>query len=252
LHYGLLHCTTFGRTPSTEIVKILSPPPDIDPSQVSMFLDLDGTLLDIAPSPDAVVVPGDLGEMLARLDRRLQGRLAIVSGRSLAQLDGILGNGGAALNLSGSHGLEHRWNGVEARPVRSAELDRASDELRRAAGAHEGVLIEEKSFGVAAHYRQRPEARDEIDQTASEIAERHGLAIQYGKMVAELRMPGGDKGMTVRRLMQRVPMAGTLPVFVGPPSGRPRSYAVSAWRSASSTCPRPNTASKIPPRSAPG
>jgi trehalose 6-phosphate phosphatase len=99
--------------------------------------------------------------------------------------------------------------------VRSAELDRAGDDLRRAAEPFDGVLIEEKSFGVAAHYRGRPDAQTEIDQSAGEIAERHGLAVQYGKMVAELRMQGGDKGLTVRRLMQRPPMAGTVPVFVG-------------------------------------
>ena len=214
---GVTTCCTAQALTScrTETLKIASLPPTIDLSRTSLFLDLDGTLLDIAPAPDAVVVPPDLPELLGRLNGLLEGRLAIVSGRSLAQLDTILGDAAPQLKLSGSHGVEHRWDGVEARPVRSPELDRARDDLCQAAAAFDGVLIEEKSFGVAAHYRQRPDAQAQIDETAGDIAQRRGLAIQYGKMVAELRMQGGDKGLTVRRLMQRPPMAGTVPVFVG-------------------------------------
>jgi trehalose 6-phosphate phosphatase len=192
-----------------------APPPRLALDKTSLFLDLDGTLLDIAPVPDAVELPDGLPMLLERLNKLLARRLAIVSGRSLAQLDAILGTAAAHLNVSGSHGLEHRWNGVEARPARSPDLDRAKDELRQAMAGLDGVLIEEKSYGVAAHYRQCPEAGTRIDRQAAEIAERNGLAIQYGKMVAELRVPGGDKGLALRRLMHRAPFAGTTPVFVG-------------------------------------
>lgn len=214
LGVAALHNTT-APAAALETVKISPLPPDIALSSTSLFLDLDGTLLDIAPTPEAVEVPDDLPDLLGRLNRLLEGRLAIISGRSLAQLDAILGSAAADLKVSGSHGVEHRWNGVEAHPVRSAELDRARDDLRSATAALDGVLIEEKSYGVAAHYRQRPEARPEIESIANQIAERHGLTIQHGKMVAELRSHGGDKGLTLRRLMQRPPMKGTTPVFVG-------------------------------------
>jgi len=161
------------------------------------------------------VVPADLPDLLSRLNERLEGRLAIVSGRSLAQLDAILGEAARDLTVTGSHGIEHRWNGIEARPERPRELDGALTDLIAETARFAGVVIEDKSFGVAAHYRQCPEAGTEIDSIAEVIAARHGLTIQHGKMVAELRVAGGDKGRTVTRLMQRPPMSGTMPVFIG-------------------------------------
>lgn len=153
--------------------------------------------------------------LLARLADRLEGRLAIVSGRSIAQLDAILGPVADQIALSGSHGSEHRWRGVAAHPIRPRALDEAHDRFRDFADAHAGVLVENKSFGVALHYRMAPTVSAEAEALAAALAEQFELHLQPGKMMAELRLPGGDKGKAVHTLMARAPMAGTTPWFVG-------------------------------------
>lgn len=146
---------------------------------------------------------------------QLEGRLAIVSGRSLAQIDEILGELAAELLLSGSHGCEHRWEGTLARPTRPSSLDYAAAQLSQFAQTCRGLLVEEKSFGVGLHYRMAPDAEPEAQAIAQALASDLGLEIQSGKMMVELRVAGGDKGGPVRRLMLRKPMQGTRPVFIG-------------------------------------
>lgn len=153
--------------------------------------------------------------LLLRLTERLDGRVAVVSGRSLAQLDTILGSVCDAIALSGSHGCEHRWRGVLAQPVRPASLDRVAEAFRRFAGDHPGVMVEGKSYGVGLHYRLAPMVEASALALAETLADEHGLQLQPGKMMAEVRVPGGDKGVAVRRLMSRPPMAGTRPLFLG-------------------------------------
>lgn len=182
---------------------------------MSLFLDLDGTLLDLIDDPDKVIADEGLRDLLQRLARRLHGRLAIVSGRSIAQIDTIIGPFAADIAVSGSHGSEHRWRGVAAHPVRPAGLDEAHARFRDFADAHAGVLVEDKSFGVALHYRMAPAMEAEALALASALADALDLHLQPGKMMTELRLPGGDKGKAVRTLMSRPPMAGTRPIFMG-------------------------------------
>lgn len=186
-----------------------------DPDTMSLFLDLDGTLLDLIDDPEQVIADAALRALLARLARRLDGRLAIVSGRSIVQIDEIVGPVAHEVAVSGSHGSEHRWRGVTAQPVRPAELDEAFKRFRDFADANAGVLIEDKSYGVALHYRMAPALEEDALSLARALAETLDLHLQPGKMMTELRLPGGDKGKAVRTLMARPPMAGTLPVFVG-------------------------------------
>ncbi|HWJ68648.1 MAG TPA: trehalose-phosphatase [Sphingobium sp.] len=193
----------------------LATPPVEDLTAASLFLDLDGTMLELIDQPDQVVADAALQALLARLSDRLAGRLAIVSGRSIAQIDAILGPVAQHLAVSGSHGSEHRWRGVAAHPVRPATLDEAHDRFRDFADAHAGVLVENKSFGVALHYRMAPAAGAEAEALAAALAEQHDLHLQPGKMMTELRLPGGDKGKAIQMLMSRPPMAGTRPWFVG-------------------------------------
>jgi trehalose 6-phosphate phosphatase len=193
----------------------LAPPPVEAPDAISLFLDLDGTLLDLIDEPDEVVADETLRALLLRLAQRLDGRLAIVSGRSIAQMDGILGPMAHEVALSGSHGSEHRWRGVAAHPIRPPALDEALARFRDFAGAHDGVLVEDKSYGVALHYRMAPEIEADAQALAATLAARLDLKYQPGKMMAELRLPGGDKGKAVQMLMARAPMLGTRPVFVG-------------------------------------
>ena len=184
---------------------------------VSLFLDFDGTLVDIAERPDAVVVAPSLGRLVTALAERLDGRVAMVSGRSAGAILSYLGiEGPTPFAIAGSHGLELRWtDGRAEAPVRPEGLDEALAAFEALAEAHPGVMVEEKPFGAALHYRQAPEAGPACDALAEEVAAETGFAIQHGKMVVELRALGADKGDAVRRFMAEPPMAGTQPIFVG-------------------------------------
>lgn len=181
----------------------------------ALFLDLDGTLLDLIDHPGDVVADAALRGLLESLAERLEGRVAIVSGRSLAQLDHILGPVAQRLACSGSHGSEHRCDGTVVRPERPDVLDEVAAELRAFAAGREGIVVEEKSFGIALHYRLRPAVEQEALKLAWDLAQQTQLYLQAGKMMVELRTPGGDKGDAVRQLMKHPAMAGALPVFVG-------------------------------------
>lgn len=181
----------------------------------SLFLDLDGTLFELIDRPDEVKADAATRDLLVRLADRLDGRLAVVSGRSLAQIDAILGPVARDLAVSGSHGSEHRWRGIEAHPARPPALDEVATQFRDFASGHDGLLVEEKSFGVVLHYRQATQHEAAAHALAKDLARTHDLQTQDGKAMIELRAPGGDKGTAVHRLMTRPPMAGTLPLFVG-------------------------------------
>lgn len=195
--------------------RILPPPPATLLEGASLFMDFDGTLVEIVDRPDAVRVDDALRELLSALGAVLPGRMAIVSGRSLAQLDAMLGPIAQTMALSGSHGNEHRWNGITAHPIRPVALDPVADALQAFAAAHPGALVETKSYSVALHYRQAPSIEASAQIVAQRLADEHGLGLEHGKMVVELRVTGGDKGVAVRRLMARAPMAGSRPLFVG-------------------------------------
>lgn len=181
----------------------------------SLFLDLDGTLFDLVDNPDDVVADDLLRGLLLAVADRLDGRMAIVTGRSLAQVDAILGPVARQLAVSGSHGCEHRWDGVEAHPVRPGSLDAVSHAMANFAGVRPGVTVEHKSYGIALHYRAAPRHGQAAAQLARDLARTHDLAFQDGKMMAEVRLAGGDKGTAVERLLSRAPMADRRGVFVG-------------------------------------
>lgn len=193
----------------------LPAPPPFLLEGASLFLDFDGTLVDLIDRPDAVIADAALRALLRDLDIKLGGRLALVSGRSLAQLDAILGPVAQIVALSGSHGSEHRWRGIAAQPHRPATLDEAATRLRSFAKARPGIIVEEKSYGVALHYRGRPDAEQEARKVAWDLASELELHLQDGKMMVELRVAGGDKGLAVGRMMRRAPMLGTRPIFIG-------------------------------------
>jgi trehalose 6-phosphate phosphatase len=192
-----------------------SPPPPLSRlAPAALFLDFDGTLVELASSPGAIAVPGGLAPLLDRLSERLDGRLAIVSGRAIDDLKRHLG--GCAAVLSGSHGAELRYSDGRRIPVSAPPgLAEARESVRRFAAGGAGLLVEDKPAGVALHYRLAPERGEEVDSFLEALARRSGLAFQRGKMVAELRPEGADKGKVVRRLMGEPPFAGARPVFVG-------------------------------------
>jgi trehalose 6-phosphate phosphatase len=188
------------------------PPPVLD--GISLFLDFDGTLVEIAASPDAVIVPSTLIAVLEALAERLPGRVAIVSGRSLAQIDALLGGFTQRIAMAGSHGAELRGPGISpAASAPPAILGDVADALDAVAVAN-GLLVERKTLGVALHYRQAPHFEEAAVAVAEDLATRHGLVLQRGKMMVELRADG-DKGRAVTALLGSQAMAGTRPIFFG-------------------------------------
>lgn len=190
------------------------PPPTNLLDGASLFLDFDGTLVDIVERPDAVAVDAPLAMLLEELADRLQGRLAIISGRPRAEIDALFGH--CAFAVGGSHGLELRWpDGRSRTPDPPANLPRLIGRLRDAAARYSGTLVEEKPFGVALHYRAAPQHEGACRRLAEALAEESGYALQAGKMVFELRMRGGNKGAALEAFMTEPPMRGTRPFFVG-------------------------------------
>ncbi len=189
-------------------------PPKLSTREISLFLDFDGTLVDLAERPHDVIVNRALKALLADLEERLSGRLAIVSGRSIAQLDTFLGD--TTIAFVGSHGAESRLAGsVIASSKRPESLRRAEALFTSVLGGHEGMIIEAKSLGVAIHYRLDPSLEARANAMAAEFAAVNELDVQKGKMMVEVRVSGHDKGSGIAALMQRAPFAGHMPIFLG-------------------------------------
>ncbi|WP_404368820.1 trehalose-phosphatase [Sphingomonas sp. MMS24-J45] len=190
------------------------PPLTLSASEISLFLDFDGTLVRLAERPDGVLVDSPLLSLLDRLSSRLSGRVALLSGRSIAQLDEMLG--GVPIAMAGSHGGEIRHRGMAAAPIlRPPALTIVEREFADAFGNKEGVIIEVKTLGVALHYRLDPPAAPAVHALAARLGAEHGLDIQTGAMMVELRTTGHHKGTALTAMMQDPPFAGHQPVFLG-------------------------------------
>lgn len=195
----------------------LLPPPDLIDG-AALFLDFDGTLVEIAPRPDMVHVDERLAALMARLADRLDGRIAVISGRPAADIAALFGGPGLvpSFSIAGSHGLELRHaDGRTAVADRPPALDAVRASLVAFAGRDAALLIEEKPVGVALHYRRAPEHGAEADALARSLAERHGLRFQPGKMMAEVRSGAADKGSALASLMREPLMASARPLFLG-------------------------------------
>ena len=196
------------------IVETLLTPPVVMERPLALFLDLDGVLAPMAPTPDAVLADPRRTAVLTRLEQALEGRLAIVSGRTLTEIDRIAGS--ASPSAAGVHGLERRRrDGVVDRPEASPGVARALAAFRRFAADRPGVIVEDKAVSTGLHFRQSPASADEALALACELAEATGLMLQPGHMVLELRTPGADKGGAVTAFMSEAPFAGALPVMLG-------------------------------------
>lgn len=205
--------------PHAVIESTLDLPPPCLPSNASVFLDFDGTLVDLIERPDAVQVTDRVRAVIAALCARLDGRLAIVTGREAAFVRERLaleGLGITGLGIAGSHGQEiHFPDGTASIPVAPAAIVDAGDALARHAATHGGLLVERKPLGVALHYRMAPHLEGWSLSLAQELAAAHGLHLQPGKMMVELRAPGGDKGSAVARFLETPLFAGTIPIMLG-------------------------------------
>jgi trehalose 6-phosphate phosphatase len=193
----------------------------------ALFLDFDGTLVELAAAPDAIAVGAEVAPLLKRLDERLAGRLALVSGRSIADLENHLECSGLA--VSGSHGFELRLRDGRLAPLgASQDLSEARARLDRLAASAPGLLVEEKPFGIALHYRQAPEEEQRAKAVMAELADEGGLILQEGKMVIELRPRGADKGDALRAFMAEPDFAGARPIFVGDDMTDEHAFAAAA------------------------
>jgi trehalose 6-phosphate phosphatase len=184
--------------------------------QAALLLDFDGTLVDIAPTPDAVVMPPGLVADLRALRTRLGGALAVVSGRPVAQLDERLGD--APYAVAGEHGgaIRHAPGQTALHvplPEPPGEWLAAAEAI---AAAHPGALLERKSRGFVLHYRAAPEHGPLLHRALLTLTQQAaGFTVMQARMAWELKPKGADKGTAVDALMRQAPFAGRLPIFIG-------------------------------------
>lgn len=188
----------------------------LDPRQIALLLDVDGTLIDIGPAPFEVDVPDALKRSLDRLFEMTGGALALVSGRPIRDLDFLFKP--LVLPAVGGHG-------AEVRPAARADVSRIGDlpeamraRLVGAVEAGSGVEVEDKGYSVALHYRKAPEHEARLRAHVAESRAAfpgEDTEVLPGKMMVEVKRPGVDKGGGVRELMQHRPFAGRMPVFIG-------------------------------------
>lgn len=182
----------------------------------ALFIDFDGTLVEIAATPDRIEVAAGLPALLQRVASRLDGAFAVISGRPLADLTRRLaGYSGAA---AGNHGLERRSaTGIVHRPRADPTLELVWPVIRQFAALTPGATIEDKGLAIAIHYRGWPE----LAETCRRVAERavllseNQLTMLTGKMVIELRPRGADKGHATQAFLAEREFRDKRPVFVG-------------------------------------
>jgi trehalose 6-phosphate phosphatase len=180
----------------------------------ALFLDFDGTLVDLAPRPDMVRVDTRLAALVSALSRRLDGRVAVISGRPAAEIAALFG--ATSLAIAGSHGMEIRHpDGRRLVAERPRALDAVRADLATFATRDAGLFLEDKPLGVALHYRGAPAHEAAATDFARSLADVHGLRFQPGKMMVEVRAAAGDKGSALDALMREPAMAPARPVFVG-------------------------------------
>lgn len=182
----------------------------------ALFVDFDGTLVDIAPRPSAVRVDPRVPKLLIRLAERLGGAVSIVSGRPIIQVARYLQPYNGA--MVGIYGLERRDAlGRMVTPVPIPELRTARRALADFANAHPGVVLEDKGIALALHYRSNPRQRDACEAIADEVAYASNgrLVVAPGKMVVEIHPSGATKGRAISEMLDQPPFRGRRPIYVG-------------------------------------
>jgi trehalose 6-phosphate phosphatase len=191
-------------------------PPELD-RKSALFLDFDGTLVEIAATPEQVVVPPGLPDLLGHLYRQLGGALAIVSGRPLAQTDNLLRPFSAS--GAGEHGVSLRFDDgtLEELPIDIAVPQNWRAALESAVERWPGVRIEEKPHGVTVHYRLAPERSAEVWRTVRALVppDHPWFRLLPAREAVEVSLRSVSKGHAVERLMAHHPFHGRRPIFVG-------------------------------------
>jgi trehalose 6-phosphate phosphatase len=198
-----------------------------NPGRIALFLDMDGTLLELAATPESVTVPGGLVELLRRLANGLGGALAIVTGRRIVEVDHILKP--LRLAASGVHGAELRISA--AGPIERMTPDLSGDvvqSLQDLAGRAPGAFAEPKGSGLAIHYRLAPEAESEIARELQLFHEQNPgkFDIWPGRKVFEVIPKGFSKGTAVSMLAAMAPFKDRVPIMIGDDVGDEPAFSV--------------------------
>lgn len=181
---------------------------------IALFLDFDGTLVEIADTPDSIIVPDHLGERLVRLADRFKGRLALITGRSLDDIANYIDP--LAIACAGSHGIDRRLaDGLPLGPPADPLPEKVLSEIERFAAKHDDLRLESKSHGAALHFRNAPGLERPVADFALKIAGDFGLKSKSGKFVVELVRPAADKAEAVRVFMEEEDFLGSMPLFIG-------------------------------------
>lgn len=189
--------------------------PPLEPD-MALFLDFDGTLVELAARPQDVRVDPSLSKILADLQELLGGAIAVVSGRPIEQIDSFLQP--LRLPAAGLHGLEQRGNSgggvVSSSP--DNQISRLAHHIAGSGLLEKGVVMEDKGPALALHYRAVPDMEAEVvDFMSRTLSLLPNLHMVHGKMVAEAKPKGRDKGSALRDFMNHAPFAGRRPVFIG-------------------------------------
>ncbi|WP_337268060.1 trehalose-phosphatase [Oryzifoliimicrobium ureilyticus] len=186
------------------------------PREYALFLDIDGTLLDLASTPDGIEVPDELPAVLNAVSARLGGALALVTGRGLAYAEKLFLP--FSFPVAGLHGAERRDadGNVEKLQIPDAFLG-VKRQMAAVSDKRDGILFEDKGAAAALHYRLAPDCKDELEQMMEAAVRQLGseFKLQRGKMVFEIRPALADKGHAMEAFLEKPPFAGRLPVTVG-------------------------------------
>jgi trehalose 6-phosphate phosphatase len=183
----------------------------------ALFLDIDGTLLDLAPSPSQVIVPRDLLDLLLALNRSLDGAVALISGRSLADIGGLFSP--LRPTAAGQHGAEIRRPDGTTEKLCAVDglLDGLMPRIAAFAAGRPGILVEDKGMTIAVHCRHVPEYQGELGRFLADLAAEHDDRLEtiHGHRVFEIKPRNLSKRTAVEHLMRLAPFAGRLPLFIG-------------------------------------
>ncbi len=192
------------------------PPQPPNLQDFALFLDVDGTLADIASRPTLAKITPDTLAALGILSSRMEGAVAIISGRKLEEVDALMGLQKYA--AAGIHGAELRSadGRVTIDHALAPSIGELEAELRGRVGGADGIIVERKPVSVAVHYRENPALHDEIHELAVQLVRsRPQFKLMTGKMIIEILPARIDKGLAIRTLMQSPPFSGRTPIFAG-------------------------------------